>query len=59
MREKCTRFPRLRGRLINFAPGLRIRSGQVDMRVRYPGRGKNASGARLSLISGLRSPVSV
>ena len=54
MREKCARFPRLRGRLITFAPGLRIRSGQVDMRVRYSGRGKNASGARLSLVSGLR-----
>ena len=24
------------------------------MRVRYPGRGKNASGARLSLVSGLQ-----
>ena len=54
VREKCTRFPKLRGRLITFAPGLRICSGQVDMRVRYPGRGKNASGARLSLVSGLR-----
>ena len=54
MKEKGARFPRLRGRLITFAPRLRIRSGQVDMRVRYPGRGKNASGARLSLVSGLR-----
>ena len=54
MREKCARFPRLRGRLIKFSPRLKIRSGQVDMRVRYPRRGKNASGARSSLVSGLR-----
>ena len=54
MREKCASFSNLRGRLITFAPGLRIRSGQVDMRVRYPGRGKNALGARLSLLSSLR-----
>ena len=54
MREKCARFPRLRGRLITFSPGLRIRSSQVDMRVRYPGRGENTSGARLSLVSGLQ-----
>ena len=40
VKEKCARFPRQRGRLINFAPGLRIRSGQVDMRVRYLGRGE-------------------
>ena len=53
VRDKCARFPRLRGRLITFSPRLRIRSGQVDMRVRYPGRGKNASGARLRLVSGL------
>ena len=54
MREKCARFPRLKGRLITFSLGLRIRSSQVDMRVRYPGRGENASGARLSLVSGIR-----
>ena len=54
VREKCARFPRLRGRLITFSPGLRIRSGQLDMRVRYPGRGKNALGARLILVLGLR-----
>ena len=54
VREKCTRFPRLRGRLITFAPGLKIHSEQVDMRVRYLGRGKNSSGARSSLVLGLR-----
>ena len=54
VRVKCARFPRLRGRLITFASGLKIRSGQVDMRVRYPGRGKNASGARSGLVSSLR-----
>ena len=54
VREKCTRFPKLRGRLINFAPWLKICSGQIDMRVRYLGRGKNSLGARSSLVSGLR-----
>jgi hypothetical protein len=53
VREKCARFPRLRGGLITFSSGLRIRSGQVDMRVRYPARGKMASGARSSLVLGL------
>ena len=54
MREKCARFPRLRGRLITFSSGLRIHFDQVDMRVRYLGMGKNASGARLSVVLGPR-----
>ena len=54
VRDKCTRFPRLRGRLITFAPGFKIYFGQVDMRVRYPGIGKNVLGGRSGLVSGLR-----
>ena len=54
MKPNCARILAACGNLITFALGLKICSGQVDMRVRYPGRGKNASGARLSLVSGLR-----
>ena len=43
-----------RGRLIIFYSGLGIRSGQMHTEARCPMRGKNASGARLSLVLGLR-----
>ena len=54
MRLNYARILAACGRLMTFVVGLRICSGQVDMRVRYPGSGKNASGARLSLVLGLR-----
>ena len=53
VKPNCARILAACGRLITFALGLRIHSEQVDMRVRYPGRGKNVSSARLSLVSGL------
>ena len=54
MRQRCARILAARRRLITFAPGLGICSGQVDMRVRYLGRGKNVSDGRSGLVSSLR-----
>ena len=54
MKEKCARILAACGRLITFAPGLRIRSEQVHTEVRYPVRGNYISGGRSSLVSGLR-----
>jgi hypothetical protein len=53
VREKCARFPKLRGRLITFALGLKIRFGQVHTEVRYPVRGNYILGEISGLVSGL------
>ena len=54
VKPNCARILATCGRLITFALGLRIRSGQVYTEVRYPGMGKNVLGRISCLVSGLR-----
>ena len=54
VKHNCARILAACGRLITFALGLRIHSGQVHTEVRYPVRGKSISGGRLGLVLGLR-----
>jgi hypothetical protein len=54
VKEKCARILAARGRLITFASGFRIRSGQAHSEDIYPVRGKNLLGGRSGLVSGLR-----
>ena len=49
----CARILASCGRLITFAPGLGICSGQVHTEFRYTGRGRNVLGIILGLVSGL------
>jgi hypothetical protein len=54
VRQGCARILTGKGRLITFASGLGIRTGQMHIEARYPVRGKNSLGRRLGLVSGLR-----
>ena len=54
VKEKYARILDAYGRLVTFASGLRICSGQVHTEVRYPRMGENSLGAILGLVSGLR-----
>ena len=53
VKEKCARILAACGRLITFAPGLRIHFGQLHTKVRYSMRGNSVSGRRSGLVSGL------
>ena len=53
MKPNCARIPAAYGRLITFAPGLRILSETVHIEVRYHGMGKDVLGRGSGLVSGL------